>query len=84
MPPGEEAKSYKKFYGNLTESSGREERTGLYLKRGLPGISDPSIHYVRQAPDSEPVFAVLEVPCIDLFRPFVLGISEAHGQQVLC
>lgn len=51
--------------------------------RGLPGNSDLRLHQVRQAPDLKPVFAALEVHCIDLFLPLVLDISEAHGSQIL-
>ena len=35
---------------------------------GYPRISDLSLHQVRQTPDPQPVFAILEVPFIDLFR----------------
>jgi len=56
----------------------------LELFDSLHSLSDLSVHHVRQAPDSEPVFAVLEVPCIDLFLPIVLDIPEAHGSQISC
>jgi len=55
---------------------------------GLPVISDLSVYQMRQAPDSEPVLAVLEVHGIDLFRsvvldpyPFFMGIEGGfdHG-----
>jgi hypothetical protein len=59
-------------------------RMTLELFGSLHSLSDLSVHHVRQAPDSEPVFAVLEVPCIDLFRPIVLDIPEAHGSQISC